>query len=237
MYSAAFEDAAEADFRNEFRQQLHQFVGLCQCLVLPASDRAALLPGIIGGLVGALPVPGCAADFFLLRSILVEFVLRALQANGRSSDEVLPLARISPTSANLADALVRCLSGALHPPMPSTMRDVRAERAMAVIGTQCCDPGLRSHTIARSVGISPTRLARLLRTHYGCTFPSARRRARIEIVKAQLQSSNDSIKEIAARAGYSSTSQLDRDFRTECGVAPALYRRRRSVFATATQLL
>jgi AraC-like DNA-binding protein len=108
---------------------------------------------------------------------------------------------------------------------------------MALIAARCRDPVLRSGTVARSVGVSQACLARLLRTHYRCTFPSARRHARIQIVSTELETSCDSIKEIAARAGYSSTSQLDRDFRTECGTTPGLYRRMHLELRSTQQVL
>ena len=80
--------------------------------------------------------------------------------------------------------------------------------------------------VASAIGASEGHLARLLRLRYSCSFRAARRRARMRLAKARLENSIDSIKEIAARTGYSSTSQLDRDFRMEYAIAPGAYRSR-----------
>ena len=79
-------------------------------------------------------------------------------------------------------------------------------------------------TATRELGVSKRYLVKLLRSHYGLGFRAALRQARIQTARALLERSSKTIKEIAVAAGYSSTSQFDRDFRLECRMTPSTYR-------------
>jgi AraC-like DNA-binding protein len=218
-----FDDGTGCEREDAFRAELHQFIDLCQVLVLAVLDREPLYE-IVSRLVAALPTVRCEADFLLLRSVLTEFVVRTIRAYGELCDDVAPLTQLTLSNDDLAGALTACMAQ-VGPPSPS-VHDRRADRAMTLIGAWCCDPTLRPSTIARAVGVSESRLARLLRLRYSSSFRAARRRARMRLAKSRLENSVDSIKEIAAQTGYSSTSQLDRDFRMEYAIAPGAYRTR-----------
>lgn len=81
--------------------------------------------------------------------------------------------------------------------------------------------------IARAVGISPSRLARGFRAHFGTTLGDYVRRLRVEWVAGQLTRPSMSLSELGIAAGFSDQSHLTREFRRRLGMTPAEWRRRR----------
>jgi AraC-like DNA-binding protein len=226
--SGYLHDAVQAS--NEpcgFPDALHRFAETCQVLTEVVRTGQRPLDDVAQHLAAGLPQAYVSADFLILRSIVVEFASRAVQAvaPGRG-DLVLPLLRVDMGEGQLAMALVQCLSSV--PPEPSrrsrSIRELRAMRAVEVIAARCHEPHLRPDTIARSIDVSTGYLLKLLRHHCRSGFRTAVRRARVKAARTLLEESLLSVKEIAARVGYSSTSQFDRDFRRECRTTPGQYR-------------
>jgi AraC family transcriptional regulator len=82
-------------------------------------------------------------------------------------------------------------------------------------------------TLASLAGVHPSHLAREFRVHYGASVGEYIRRVRCDWAAARLLTTNDSISEIAASAGYSDQSHFTRQCVRFLGVGPARYRRTR----------
>jgi AraC family transcriptional regulator len=79
--------------------------------------------------------------------------------------------------------------------------------------------------IARIAGVHPTHLARAFRKRTGCTIGEYARRLRLESASRQLASTDASLGEIAAAAGFADQSHLSRTFQNYLGVTPGEYRK------------
>jgi AraC-like DNA-binding protein len=100
----------------------------------------------------------------------------------------------------------------------------QAIAAVALIEERYGNPELTVRTAARDLGISTEHLCRLLKRHTGCTFVSILRGARVRAARQLLRTTNLSMKQIADRAGFSSASRFDRDFKNVSGIPPTEYR-------------
>ena len=85
------------------------------------------------------------------------------------------------------------------------------------------NPTLES--IAKVAGVHPSHLARAFREHTGYTIGEYVRRLRIEFASHQLTSTDASLVEIAAQAGFSDQSHFSRTFKNYLGVTPGEYRK------------
>jgi YesN/AraC family two-component response regulator len=97
-------------------------------------------------------------------------------------------------------------------------------RAMHLIEQRYIEPTLHVGAVAEELGVSTEHLCRVLKRHTGLTFVTLLRRTRVRAACRLLQTTTLSMKEIAGRAGFSSASRFDRDFKTVCGVSPSEYR-------------
>jgi YesN/AraC family two-component response regulator len=97
-------------------------------------------------------------------------------------------------------------------------------RTMQVIEHRYVETTLHVSAVAQDLGVSTEHLCRVLKRHTGLTFVTLLRRTRVRAACRLLQTTTLSMKEIAARAGFSSASRFDRDFKTVCGVSPSEYR-------------
>jgi len=180
-------------------------------------------------LSAVLPRPRCFADFLLLRSIVAEFAMRAIETTvPGGTDAVLPLVRLGPADRPLGEVLVACLSEVdTNSPKASAGASAAArcaKQALAIIAARCTEPDLDAAAIALEVRLSPRGLGKLLHEHAGGGFRTILRQARVRAAENLLGLSQYSVKEIAARVGYSWTSQFDRDFLRERGMTPGQYR-------------
>ena len=97
-------------------------------------------------------------------------------------------------------------------------------RTMHVIENRYVETTLHVGAVAQDLGVSTEHLCRVLKRHTGLTFVTLLRRTRVRAACRLLQTTTLSMKEIANRAGFSSASRFDRDFKTVCGVSPSAYR-------------
>ena len=81
--------------------------------------------------------------------------------------------------------------------------------------------------LAAAAGVHPSHLAREFRVRYGVSIGEYVRRVRCDWAASRLLSTNESISEIAASAGYSDQSHFTRQCVRFLGVGPARYRRTR----------
>lgn len=79
--------------------------------------------------------------------------------------------------------------------------------------------------IAKTVGVHETHLSREFRRFYGCTLGEYVRERRIEIACQKLSHSEDSLAEIAHRAGFFDQSHFGKIFKHITGTSPAAYRK------------
>jgi AraC-like DNA-binding protein len=85
-----------------------------------------------------------------------------------------------------------------------------------------CDPGASLERLARNLRIHPHTVAQVIREQTGTSFSAWRARRRIADACMLLRTRPDlSIKEVAAAAGFSSTSVFDRFLRRTCGRSPS----------------
>ena len=88
-------------------------------------------------------------------------------------------------------------------------------------------------SLARKVGLSRSRLAARFRHFLGDSPIAYLGRWRLRLAAGMLESSNDSVAEIAAAVGYGSESALNRAFSREFGCPPARFRRDRKRLVAA----
>jgi len=107
---------------------------------------------------------------------------------------------------------------------PETRISPQVIRTMHVIESRYVEPTLQVGAVAQDLGVSTEHLCRVLKRHTGLTFVTLLRRTRVRAACRLLQTTTLSMKEIASRAGFSSPSRFDRDFKMVCGVSPSQYR-------------
>ncbi len=212
-----------------FGDELQKFTNFCQVLAGCACEGEQPLSDIGVSMAAALPRAQSPADFLMLRSIVTDFVVRALDGDPAAREHAIEeLVRTHPPRDELGHALVRCLSADRRESTPQRLKSIqqlRADRAMAAIARRCAESSLRLRMVAEEVQVSGEYTSKLLHAKYGIGFRTAVRQARMRVACEQLEYSLQSVKEIAAAVGYRSTSQFDRDFRRERGLTPGEYRR------------
>ncbi len=78
--------------------------------------------------------------------------------------------------------------------------------------------------MARLFGVSPYHLSRSFSRQFGVSVSDALTVARMDRAKELLRSGELSVKEVAARTGYSGGNYFAKAFRRACGVPPSEYR-------------
>jgi YesN/AraC family two-component response regulator len=107
---------------------------------------------------------------------------------------------------------------------PETRISPQVIRTMQTIESRYVEPTLQVGAVAQDLNVSTEHLCRVLKRHTGLTFVTLLRRTRVRAACRLLQTTTLSMKEIASRAGFSSASRFDRDFKMVCGVSPSAYR-------------
>ena len=146
------------------------------------------------------------------------------EANGASAGAGLVLAKLSEL---LFVETLRRYINSLPPEQTGWLagaRDPMIGQALALMHKLPALPWTVS-TLARRVGLSRTRLAERF-THFLAESPMAYlTKWRLKLSAELLQSSDDSVAEIATAVGYSSEAALNRAFKREFGSPPAQFRR------------
>ncbi len=102
----------------------------------------------------------------------------------------------------------------------------RVNRALDFIARRYGD-AISLRDVAKAAGISPFRLARLVRVYTGRTVLEHIVRARIRRAQELLEETSKSGAEIAYECGFGDQTALIRHFRTVCGTTPGRWRRER----------
>jgi AraC-like DNA-binding protein len=169
------------------------------CLDSPAVSMNAAAKRLVE-LASAVPAAMSASEHVVARSLLHAVWLRLLTA-------AMPP---PPAPSTIAD---NCIS-----------RDPRVDRALAEIERRFADPTLRLRAVAKQLAISDCRLTHLLKQATGLTFGAHLHARRVAEARALLAGSSLSVKEVAGRSGYSTTTQLDRHFKKAVRMLPSAYR-------------
>jgi AraC-like DNA-binding protein len=105
-----------------------------------------------------------------------------------------------------------------------------ASRLAALLARVEAEPGLAwtTDTMARSAGLSVSRLHALFRTEFDTSPHAWLRDVRLSRARAWLAETSRPIADIALAAGFSDQSALTRALRDATGMAPGAYRRRAS---------
>lgn len=105
----------------------------------------------------------------------------------------------------------------------------KAVEALTFLQQRFAEPAIRLSVVARHTALSPTHLARLLKSSTGLTFLQHLRRLRVRHAEELLATTMLSIKEVAAACGYPRSGSFTRDFRRVHGCTPSAWRSRRRV--------
>jgi AraC family transcriptional regulator len=97
------------------------------------------------------------------------------------------------------------------------------KQARDLIHDSCSDP-LTLSSIARTVGVHPSHLARTFRRHYGSSIGDYLRRLRIERASRELTDTSHSLAQISLHTGFFDQSHFSRVFKLHSGLTPAQYR-------------
>jgi len=156
------------------------------------------------------------------------------EVNGSNAGSGLVLARLSEVL--IVETLRRYINS-LPPGQTGWLagaRDPMIGQALALLHKDPADPWTISD-LAKRVGLSRTRLAERFR-HYLEESPMAYlAKWRLKLGAEILQSTEDSVAEIAATVGYGSEAAFNRAFKREFDCPPAQYRRRKSVPLASAQ--
>lgn len=101
------------------------------------------------------------------------------------------------------------------------------ERALKLIARGALDDGSVAELAGR-LGVSPRHLARLFEQHVGASPVQTAQTVRLQRAKRLLDTTGDSMTEIAFRAGFKSLRRFNAAFRALYGRSPSDIRRRRA---------
>jgi AraC-like DNA-binding protein len=148
------------------------------------------------------------------------------EANGSNAGSGLVLAKLSEV---LFVETLRCYINALPPDQIGWLagaRDPVIGEALALLHKQPSHQWTVSN-LARRIGLSRTRLAERFRHFLGESPIAYLAQWRLKLGAEILQSTEDSVAEVAAAVGYGSEAAFNRAFKREFDCPPAQFRRRR----------
>ncbi len=102
----------------------------------------------------------------------------------------------------------------------------KVSRALDFVSRQYMKP-ISLRDVAREVGLSPFRLAHLVKRHTGRSMLQVIHQVRVQNAQRLLEATDKSCTEIAYEVGYGDQSYFTRHFRRVAGITPARYRRTR----------
>jgi len=94
---------------------------------------------------------------------------------------------------------------------------------METLSNTYSDPNVNLTKAARNIHVSPKRLSIILNSHVGIGFRELLRNLRIEEAKRMLRTRNYSVKEVAARVGFSNSHYFSRSFKEMTGYKASEY--------------
>jgi MbtH protein len=110
--------------------------------------------------------------------------------------------------------------------LTKTTVNPRVARILRFVRARHGDSVLDLARMAGAARLSRCHVSRLIKHETGVGFATHLRAARVNHAKHLLQSTDLSVKEIAAAVGYTNTNALDRNFKAVTGLTPTSYRHR-----------
>lgn len=101
---------------------------------------------------------------------------------------------------------------------------------MRVIAENYSDPNLDLQHVARELALTPAVLSRVLNHQVGISFRQLLGTTRIEEAKRMLASREFSVKEVAARVGFSDSHYFSRSFKKQTGMSASEYHAQDPIF-------
>ncbi len=147
------------------------------------------------------------------------------EANGSNAGSGLVLAKLSEL---LFVETLRCYINAMPPDRIGWLAGVRDPvigEALALLHKDPAHPWTVSN-LARRIGLSRTRLAERFRHFLGESPMAYLAQWRLKLGAEILQSTEDSVAEVAAAVGYGSEAAFNRAFKREFACPPAQFRRK-----------
>jgi len=123
----------------------------------------------------------------------------------------------------LVSAMLAAASRSENGATPKAKRPAWLERVEQRMHEGPGVPG-RISELAAEVGVHPVHLIRVFRHHHGVTPGTYLRRRRLHWAAGQLADSDETLRQLAQRAGFSDQSHFTRAFKREFGVTPGSYR-------------
>lgn len=149
-----------------------------------------------------------------------------IERNHRWMERLIHAADFEELSRVLTDALNDFIEGIyLH---GFNRSNAHVSKALDYITRQYMKP-LKLRDIADVVGLSPYRLAHLVKAHTGKTMVQIITHARVQNARNLLEQTNKPCTEIAYEVGFNDQSYFIRHFKRLTGITPARYRRTRVV--------
>jgi two-component system response regulator YesN len=99
-----------------------------------------------------------------------------------------------------------------------------------IIGESYADPDLDLRQVADNLPMSPAQLSRILNQQVGVSFRQLLRRTRIEEAKRMLASRRFSVKEVAARVGFTDSHYISRSYKAHTGLSATEYQQQDLIF-------
>lgn len=99
-----------------------------------------------------------------------------------------------------------------------------------VIAQNYSDPQLDLARVAKELPMSPARLSRILNQQVGVSFRQLLRHTRIEEAKRMLATRRYSVKEVAARVGFTDSHYFSRSFKELAGLSASQYQSQDVIF-------
>lgn len=145
-----------------------------------------------------------------------EFILSDAPQNKQDCDIVMALRKVLP------------LQPCIHTHKGYNYNTVR--EVIRVISERYSNPNLDLAHVANELPMSPAHLSRILNQQVGVSFRQLLRHTRIEEAKRMLASRQYSVKEIAARVGFSDSHYFSRSFKELTGLSASEYRAQDAIF-------
>ena len=194
--------------------QLHRFVSELQVI---AGDMLVVEPAVL--LERCVAWAGSWSPRTRSEQLVFDWLLRSTWRHlcAVVTADTLPLPE--PLNAEQFQVAVKSLCVMHGQGIPA-----RVALALEIMRRRHGEPTLTAAAVARELRVSMSHLTRELKRHTGLGFRQHLRAIRIARAKELLADATLSIKEIAAAAGYSSASNLDRQFRSVVGRRPSAAR-------------
>ena len=199
----------------------HAWVNRCQQYSLVPVESVADACDLLAWMATSVPPALTPAESDVARRLLTDAWQRVLELTlpGSVAPPSLAPPGVAPaidepmTSAHTVPDAPVSGAGTVTRGIAAALVDERVIRALAEIDRRFSDPTLRLHVVARHLAVSPTHLTHLLRLATGHTFGAHLHLRRVSQARVLLTRTGLSVKEVASRVGYASTTQLDRHFK------------------------